>query len=137
MEVKSIVFRHSKGVMARAAAGPSTCRLHRAALRCKVGPNGSKPLWIYATHLNHMDGGGARREEANAIVVDMQELGQQAPVLVVADFNQPRQCDYSPKEWQAICRSAAERQEPENDGVAEAFEASGLKCSIDLSNSSE
>jgi len=134
-KARSLVFSHSKDIMAKAASGPSTCRLHRAATSCTLRLASGEAMVIYATHLNHIDGGGARREEAKAVLDDIRGRGAEAPhVLVVADFNQPRKCDYSPDEWMALARSAAEREEPEDDGVATLFEGDGFACSLDLSH---
>eukprot|EP01062_Namystynia_karyoxenos_P070373 TRINITY_DN65742_c0_g1_i1.p1 TRINITY_DN65742_c0_g1~~TRINITY_DN65742_c0_g1_i1.p1 ORF type:complete len:351 (+),score=65.36 TRINITY_DN65742_c0_g1_i1:71-1054(+) len=99
---------------------------------CGVVNCGGRQVRIYATHLDHSSG-EARKLEAGRL---LQHHGAAArscplPTLVFADWNQPRQQDYTPEEWAQIARSAAGRCAPEDDGVSSLLASAGFRNCFD------
>merc|ERR1712182_79252 len=68
--------------------------------------------------------------EARKLLDDMQANEALTPMLVVGDFNQTRQRDYSSEEWGIIQHGKSKQAlgEPE---VCALFEAHSFKCSLD------
>lgn len=98
----------------------------------------SRLLWIYGTHLEDSDveGGKYRLWEMEALLGHLKhnlqksshDTGLNNDVLLVGDFNQQRQQDYTEGEWNLICANKQQRASPPNDGVADLLERSGFTC---------
>jgi hypothetical protein len=56
-------------------------------------------------------------------------------VIVVGDFNQQRDRDYTVSEWQAIRASKKRRNEARCDGVASLMDNAGFLCIFDQASS--
>jgi hypothetical protein len=102
------------------------------------GEKKSKVAWIYGTHLEDQEsnGGSDRKKEMEELLEQMKihdnsDLNQRQTnahdtadgigniTLVLGDFNQQRQVDYTESEWNAICANKKFRGgSPEDDGVA-------------------
>ena len=106
-----------------------------------AGEDSSRLLWIYGTHLEDGDfhGGKFRLLEMEALLGYLQKNLQESrrdeetssmnhDVLLVGDFNQQRQQDYTEEEWGLICANKRQRASPPSDGVADLLEESGFSC---------
>ena len=106
----------------------------RAALYVKVACGGGLDLGIYATHLHHRNytksSDGARAAEMR-VLLDHQALRKDAAALVVADFNQPHERDYSRADWNIMVKSSVE-DVVADDGVDDLLQREGFKVCWDL-----
>lgn len=99
----------------------------------------SAPLWIYATHLEASDddSGRYRRAEMKRLLQEMETKTKNKldeNVLVIGDFNQQREQDYSSKEWEMICANKHFRGSPQDDGVALQLQEAGFSCIWDTTD---
>ena len=88
-------------------------------------------LWIYGTHLHHVeDFPGRRLSEMKNLMNHVQNRPQTDAFLIVGDFNQQREQDYTPTEWRRIVANKAHRTESfTSDGVAELLQRThGFTC---------
>lgn len=87
---------------------------------------------VYGTHLDDLNGSN-RLKEAEALIVglDGSTKERKSNILLVGDFNQQRQEDYSPNEWKSICENKARRGSPEDDGVGSLLRGKQFRCSYD------
>mmetsp|Transcript_34342 Transcript_34342/g.38344 ORF Transcript_34342/g.38344 Transcript_34342/m.38344 type:complete len:662 (+) Transcript_34342:93-2078(+) len=104
--------------------------------------------WIVGTHLDAFDAEQRRHE----IGIILQKFNRNhdnendttttttttptinpttIPVLLMGDFNQQRQQDYTVHEWQQIGASAARRSVPTDDGVADLLQHHSFRCIYD------
>merc|ERR1739848_358791 len=93
---------------------------------------------VCGTHLNHFNSAhgskNIRQLEIDVLLGHLKYLEHER-AIVVADFNQQRQRDYLPSEWQILRKSMAYRGEPEDDRVCSSLEAGGFRCCFDFADS--
>ena len=92
-----------------------------------------KPVWIYGTHLTHKEyWDGHRHQEMTALLNHVHAHTNQhhdLPVLIVGDFNQQREDDYTPEEWQRILASKERRSARDSPvDLFGLFEEHGFVC---------
>lgn len=88
-------------------------------------------VWIVGTHLNDFNG-ITRNEEAKVLLEHVDVLANATErVIIAGDFNQQRQQDYQPDEWQHICKNFAKRGAPRHDGVSTLLLTAGFSSMID------
>ena len=91
----------------------------------------ARTLWIYGTHLHHLeDFSGRRSSEMKKLLDHVQTRSQTDSFLIVGDFNQQREQDYTQTEWERILANKEHRFEEtkHTDGVAELLQSSGFEC---------
>lgn len=93
-------------------------------------PQTGQPIWVVGTHLDHIDG-NQRRKEMEVLLQNLQTK-EDGFMLLMGDFNQQRQHDYSLEEWDNIAAGMASRGACPNDGVAELVQNFGFACSLDF-----
>lgn len=108
---------------------------------------------VYATHLHHKDiektssGGdlpGVRLREAGVLLrhwraqAAAKAARRPAATVVLADYNQPRRCDYGAEEWHVVVTGLAHPQvaQPGDDGVADLMVSEGFSSSFDVNGAS-
>ena len=100
------------------------------------------PLWIYGTHLEAGDdrNGAYRLEEIRRLVGEMRnfhpdlddaEAATRPRLMIIGDFNQQRERDYTAEEWRQIRANKRRRRSPLDDGVAAMLEGAGFRCAFD------
>ncbi len=89
---------------------------------------------MYATHLHHRNytktSDGARAAEMR-VLLGHQALRKDAAALVVADFNETHERDYSPEDWDIIVGSSVD-DFAADDGVDHLLQQQGFKVCWDL-----
>lgn len=103
------------------------------ALRLRVCTAGGRAVEVLACHLDFQIA-RKRLEEARALLACALPVDAQAAppaVLLAADFNQPRACDYTAEEWGWIMAWRAEHGEGASDGVDELLQGAGFACAYD------
>lgn len=105
--------------------------------RDSSGTTKPRTLWIYGTHLHHLeDCPGRRSLEMQTLLNHAKDRPPTDALLIVGDFNQQRPQDYASEEWERILANKAHRGESTaSDGVAELLEAQGLACVWDNDDS--
>jgi endonuclease/exonuclease/phosphatase family metal-dependent hydrolase len=102
----------------------------RSAISIRLGCG----VWIFATHL--CDYSAVKRlNEVNTLLMNLSSVKETERVIVVGDFNQQRDRDYSVSEWQTICASKKRRNVPRDDGVASLMDNAGFFCIFDQASS--
>jgi endonuclease/exonuclease/phosphatase family metal-dependent hydrolase len=97
---------------------------------------GDGVVTIVGTHLNHVDPGGIRKAEIEALLADAElnlsgALQKGVPTIIAADFNMQREADHLPDEWRQIVESQKDRGSVTVDGVADRLAESGFACVFD------
>jgi endonuclease/exonuclease/phosphatase family metal-dependent hydrolase len=102
----------------------------------------SDRVWVIGTHLDHENGRQRKREmqtllnytKSSRLLVDSPCCDR---VILMGDFNQQRQEDYTRSEWKQIAESMANRNVVEDDGVSTMLHKMNFKCAwTGLSSSS-
>jgi endonuclease/exonuclease/phosphatase family metal-dependent hydrolase len=98
-------------------------------------------VWVVGTHLDHARGRQRLREmrtllkELKVIFKNAGTRLEKERVIILGDFNQPREKDYSCEEWTMISEGLLYRGERLDDGVSSLLEAHGFRCVYDAINS--
>jgi endonuclease/exonuclease/phosphatase family metal-dependent hydrolase len=122
--------------------------MDRSALCIKVVPatTGTQPMWIIGTHLDAFD--GRQRNKEMRLLLDCLDNhhdhrddaspsllldGHSAavPVVMMGDFNQQRQQDYTTDEWNRIRESMDRRNVCHDDGVSTMLRDHNFTCVFD------
>lgn len=104
----------------------------------QVAAAGGAVMGIYATHLhhvNHTSGEGQRAAEIRSLLGHAKERrsnDSRLATVITGDFNQPRQIDYSEREWDVVSAGLAGVSQPEDDGVHSILQESGWVCAFDV-----
>ena len=111
--------------------GRSDLDADRSAVRVEVETASHKRVFIYGTHLEVNDVHSGRQRQKEVQVLLHHVAGNSGRELIVGDFNQQRQQDYSDREWKEILRNKERRGSPPDDGVASALTKAGFTCCYD------
>jgi endonuclease/exonuclease/phosphatase family metal-dependent hydrolase len=111
----------------------------RSALCLKLSLH-SMAVWVIGAHLDHLDG-DQRYNEMQMLLKKIdkhdnsglltQDDPKTTPIIIMGDFNQQRQQDYTPQEWELIEKSMDRRKACHNDGVAALLEKHNFCCVFD------
>lgn len=104
--------------------------------------NKQRYVWIVGTHLDAFCGFQRRQETVRLLQglesllrdgdnTDMDDDGNNIPIILVGDLNQQRSVDYSTEEWKRIQKSMDGRGVCHDDGVADQLNQFGFHCVFD------
>lgn len=100
------------------------------------GPTRKRSVWIVGTHLDAFCG-DQRQKEMVSLLEGLEALTagddgeNDAPMILMGDFNQQRLHDYSPDEWRRIAESMDQRKVCRDDGVGSLLQRHGMDCVFD------
>lgn len=113
-----------------------------AYVEVKLSEVRSTTLGVYNTHLHHVDNfpqEGQRAAEIEHLlrhVSARQKNTDRVATVVTGDFNEARQQDLTPAEWNVVVAAKAKlRQKPHDDRVAATMQTAGFVCTYDASPS--
>jgi endonuclease/exonuclease/phosphatase family metal-dependent hydrolase len=99
------------------------------AVRLRVRTAGGRAVEVLGCHLDYLSA-EVRLVQARGLLECMQSVDASA-TLLAADFNQPRQADYTAEEWGWIMAWREAQGEGASDGVHELLHGAGFACAHD------
>ena len=98
-----------------------------AAVHMTVQTSSGAPVDVLGAHLDYRDASKRLRQAQEMLALTRSSH----PTLLVADFNQQRQADYTAEEWGWIMPFKIDVGEPASDGVDELLSRAGFRCAYD------
>lgn len=114
----------------------------RSAVYVDATLRNGKRVRIFGTHLEagEWNNGAQRLLESQKLIATADkcveedmigETREEERTLIIGDFNQQRQKDYTENEWSLICNNKNDRDSPKDDGVSSVLQEAGFSCNFD------